>query len=77
MESQQQTCPDSITRFEEYNTTWDTLPLAEKYFIICELSSCMAMANNNKSAFLPYCQQLAKERVINEDDYVQALLITQ
>lgn len=75
MQSQQQTCPDSITRFEEYNRTWNTLPLAQKYFIICELSSCMA--NAQKNAFLPYCQQLAKERVINEDDYVQALLITQ
>lgn len=75
VQSQTQTCPDSVVRFVKYNEDRETLPLSQKYFVICELSSCMA--SNEKNAHLSFCQNLALERTIQEDTYVQGVIVYQ
>ena len=75
VQSQTQTCQDSVVRFKKYNQDRETLPLSQKYFVICELSSCMA--SNEKNALLPHCQNLALERTLQEDTYVQGVIVYQ
>lgn len=77
IQSNNDTCEASKIRFAKYNTEWDTTPLVEKYFVICELSACLAGGNGSKNAYLSRCQDMAVGRIMNEDDYVQALLIHQ
>ncbi len=69
-------CNDSKQRFkEEYNNKRNEIPLAQKYFIICEWSICLT--EWNKTNRLNICQQLAQKRVDSEQEYVQSLLIQQ
>ena len=75
IQSQKQSCVDSVVRFKKYNQERDTLPLTQKYFVICELSSCMS--SNEKNALLPRCQNVARERILQEDTYVQAIAVKQ
>ena len=75
VQSQDVSCSDSLQRFARYNAERDSLPLTQKYYIICELSSCMA--SNQKNTFLTVCQAAAQKRVLQEDDYVQWVLVYQ
>ena len=69
-------CTDSKQRFEEkYNAKRDELPLAQKYFVICERSMCLT--EWEKTNRLNICQQLAQNRINDEQQYVQSLLIQQ
>ncbi len=69
-------CSDSKQRFEEeYNKKRNEVSLAQKYFIICERSICLT--EWNKTNRLNICQQLAQERINNEQQYVQSLLVQQ
>ncbi len=71
-----ESCTKSKSRFERYNNERDTtLTLTQKYFIICELSSCIA--NNTKNTSIVSCRQMAQQRTQFESNYVQALLIQQ
>lgn len=75
LQSQTQSCQDSIIRFQSYNQQRDSLPIAQKYFIICEMSSCMA--SNEKNTLLAGCQNVAIDRVVQEDAYVQSIVVYQ
>ena len=68
-------CPDRTKQFEQYNTNRDNLSLAKKYFVLCELSSCMV--DDKKNNRIPACQSLVTERIIGERNYVQWLLLHQ
>lgn len=69
------TCESRKIQFETYNNTRDTLSLAKKYFILCELNSCMV--NGQKNNRISACQSLVTERIIGERNYVQWLLLHQ
>ena len=63
------TCETRKAQFETYNNTRDTLSLAKKYFVLCELNSCMVDGKKNNR--INACQSLAIERIIGERNYVQ------
>ena len=63
------TCETRKTKFETYNTTRNTLSLAKKYFVLCELNSCMVNGQKNNRIFT--CQSMVTERIIGERNYVQ------
>ncbi len=77
VQSATQNCTDSKERLSEYNTQRDSLSLVQKYFAICELSACLVGNNDQKSAFFSKCQQLSFQRIVQEDEYVQAVIIHQ
>jgi hypothetical protein len=62
-------CEDRIIKFDEYNQNRDTLSLAKKYFVLCELNSCMV--NGQKNNRIAACQSMVTERIIGERNYVQ------
>lgn len=63
------TCENRTDIFSEYNKNRDTLSLAKKYFVLCELNSCMV--NGQKNNRISACQSLVTERIIGERNYVQ------
>ena len=73
--SQTQSCLESTQRFTDYNQNRDSIPLSKKYFIICEISSCLSSDEKNK--FLTSCQNLAKQRIFHEDDFTQGVILVQ
>ena len=68
-------CEDRKDIFLGYNKNRDTLSLAKKYFVLCELNSCMV--NGQKNNRISACQSLVTERIIGERNYVQWLLLHQ
>jgi hypothetical protein len=68
-------CEKRDVKFAEYNTNRDTLSLAKKYFVLCELNSCMVDGEKNNR--ISACQSLVTERIIGERNYVQWLLLHQ
>jgi len=68
-------CEDRIIKFDEYNKTRDTLSLGKKYFLLCELNSCMV--NGQKNNRISACQSMVTERITAERNYVQWLLLHQ
>jgi hypothetical protein len=68
-------CIDRKSEFQEYNNNRNTLSLAKKYFVLCELSSCMVDGNKNNR--ITTCQSLASTRISQERNYVQAVLLSQ
>lgn len=52
-----------------------TTSLSKKFFVICELSSCIA--ENKKNNRIEACQSLATKRISGERNYVQWLLLYQ
>lgn len=68
-------CEKRDVKFAEYNKNRDTLSLAKKYFVLCELNSCMVDSTKNNR--ISACQSLVTERIIGERNYVQWLLLHQ
>ncbi len=68
-------CETRKAKFAEYNKNRDTLSLAKKYFVLCELNSCMV--NSQKNNRISACQSMVTERIIGERNYVQWLLLHQ
>lgn len=62
-------CEKRDVKFAEYNKNRDTLSLAKKYFVLCELNSCMVDSTKNNR--ISACQSLVTERIIGERNYVQ------
>lgn len=68
-------CEDRKQAFQEYNNNRDSLSLAKKYFILCEISSCMVDGTKNNR--IESCQSLVANRISQERNYVQWLLLYQ
>ena len=68
-------CEERKKSFEVYNKDRNTLSLAKKYFILCELNSCMVDGKKNNR--ISACQSLVTSRIWAERNYVQWLLIYQ
>lgn len=68
-------CEQRAKVFSEYNQNRDSISLAKKYFIMCELSSCMVDGKKNNR--ISACQSLVTERITGERNYVQWLLLHQ
>lgn len=68
-------CEQRAKVFSEYNQNRNNISLAKKYFVICELSSCMV--NGEKNNRISACQSLVTERITGERNYVQWLLLHQ
>jgi hypothetical protein len=68
-------CEERKSQIEEYNNNRNNISLAKKYFIICEISSCISdWTKNNR---IKECQSLATQRILWERNYVQGLLLYQ
>jgi hypothetical protein len=69
-------CQDSKTRFVEYDSGRnDALTLTQKYFILCEVSSCIV--DETKNRYIWVCKQMVEQKIKAENSYVQLLLIHQ
>ena len=68
-------CEESKGRFDTTNTARNTTSLSKKYFVMCELSSCMVDGKKNNR--INACHSLVTQRIIWERDYVQWLLLYQ
>ena len=68
-------CELRLSQFEQYDKERENLTLAKKYFLLCEITSCMV--DRKKNNRIDSCQSLVTQRILGERDYVQWLLILQ
>lgn len=71
-----QECDQSLQRFSQWDSQRSSLPLSKKYVAVCEVSNCLAY-NRKQSSQYNACTDLAAQRIIQEDQYVQAVIIHQ